>query len=119
MVTIPKAFPPLGTKLTTTPVVDQTSVPNPPVNAAEDVVIDYPFTLPNGDILLNEVEYTGAGVYPILHHAKLLQLTDPGQKYPYIMKCSCGSEARCYTEDELYDNVYVHMNRRAVIERPK
>ncbi len=111
----PSAFPSATPTKTegTVPVPQTPTVPQPsdPPEKTEQAV--YPQTLPNGDVLLGVVESL-----PV-HSVELIHKMDSSQKFPFLMSCTCGTQARVFTEADLRDSAAHHLALRAVREIPR
>ena len=51
------------------------------------------------DEVVYETKLDSKGYFAPKHDAKVKKLADTSQRYPYLMECSCGFQARSYTED--------------------
>lgn len=108
----PSAFPSaMLTKTGGTVPVPQTPTVPQPSDPPEQAV--YPQILKNGDVLLGVVESL-----PV-HSVELIHKMDSSQKFPYLMSCTCGTQARVFTEADLRDSAAHHIALRAVREIPR
>lgn len=82
-----------------------------------------PVKLPNGDIqiLFDEDAYlkglSNQGLSPAIiaarHNLKILdRLANGSERYRFLVDCSCGFQARCYTEAEARGNATRHLEIR-------
>jgi hypothetical protein len=118
---IPSAQPPQirGVAQVKTPSTPQPGVPGPEENkeniSSADMkpAVVFPETLKNGDILLDVREQ------PPLHSVRMIQRTDPSQRFPFLMDCKCGSQARVYTKQALEEATQGHLALRSYREVPK
>lgn len=106
----PSAFPSAMPTKTGGTVPNTPTVPQPSAPPEQAV---YPQILKNGDVLLGVVESL-----PV-HSVELIHKMDSSQKFPYLMNCTCGTQARVFTEADLRDSAAHHIALRAVREIPR
>lgn len=83
----------------------------PAVAAAPKVntPITYPYKRPDGDIVLFHREVVLGKAVPKKHVCELVNKREATQVYPYLVDCSCGFQARCYTQDEATAGMNYHL----------
>jgi hypothetical protein len=66
---------------------------------------------PSGDVVLETQEFM-LGAVPQRHAISIIERTDPSQFYRFLMKCSCGGEARSRTEGDIRKAADSHVKAR-------
>ncbi len=113
--------------------LSKTKLGRPPYRDEKGVwKAEFPYSMSNGDLVLDETLPTPSELDPnanmakpvatqILarHRIKLVKKSDPSQSYPYLMDCSCGSQARVYTEAAVRQAADNHLRNRVKAESPR